>query len=126
MFKGFKRSIVALTAWLPFFLLWVLFAMSFGRDRFSIIFLTSLMSMGSAGLLGIAVWHACRRCPWPLGFSLSFYVIHLLLALLYAAAWTIAVFGLEFLRQGSMVPGSWSWAVLVRQLLTGFWFYAIF
>jgi signal transduction histidine kinase len=124
--KVFKRSIVVLTAWLPFFVLWVLFAMSFGRDRFSIVFLASLISMGSAGLLGIAVWHACRRWPWPLGFTLSFYLVHVLLALLYAAAWTVAVYGLEFLRRGSMVPGIWSWPVLVRQLLIGFWFYAIF
>lgn len=122
----FKRSLIVLTAWLPFFVLWVLFAMSFGRDRFSVIFLVSLISMGSAGLLGIAVWHACGRWPWPLGFNLSFYLTHVFLALLYAAAWTIAVYGLEFLRRGSMVPGFWSWPVLVRQLLIGFWFYAIF
>lgn len=126
LLKVFNRSIIVLTAWLPFFVLWVLFAMSFGRDPFSVIFLTSLISMGSAGLLGIAVWHVCRRWPWPLDFTLSFYLLHLTLALLYAAAWTIAVYGLEFLRRGSLVPGVWSRPVLVRQLLIGFWFYAIF
>lgn len=126
LLKLFKRSLIVLTAWLPFFVLWVLFAMSFGRDRFSVIFLESLISMGSAGLLGTAVWHACRRWPWPLGFNLIFYLAHVFLALLYAAAWTIAVYGLEFLRRRSMEPGIWSWPTLVRQLLIGFWFYAIF
>jgi len=124
--KVFKRWIIAFTAWLPFFVLWVLFAMSFARDRFSAIFLASLISMGSAGLLGIAVWYGCRRWPWPFGFSLSFYLVHVLSALLYAAAWTIVVYGLEALRRGGMAPSSWSWAGLLRQLLIGFWFYAIF
>jgi len=84
--KVFKRWIIAFTAWLPFFVLWVLFAMSFARDRFSAIFLASLISMGSAGLLGIGVWYGCRRWPWPFGFSLSFYLVYVLCALLYAAA----------------------------------------
>lgn len=82
--------------------------------------------MGSAGLLGIAVWYACRRRPWPLGYNLSFYLLHVLFALLYAAAWTIAAYGLESLHRGSFVRGFWSWPILIRQLLTGFWFYAIF
>lgn len=124
--KVIRRCVIALAAWLPFFALWVLFAMSFARDRFSAIFLASLISMGSAGLLGIAVWHACRRWPWPLGYNLSFYSLHVLFALLYAGAWTIAVYGLESLRRRGLIQGFWSWPILVRQLLIGFWFYAIF
>jgi hypothetical protein len=121
-----RRCLIALAAWLPFFVLWVLFAMSFAREPFSAIFLASLISMGSAGLLGFPVWHACRRWPWPLSYNLSFYLLHLLLALLYASAWTITVYGLESLRRGSFVQGFWSWPTLIRQLLIGFWFYAIF
>jgi len=124
--KVIRRWVIVLTAWLPFFALWVLFAMSFARDSFSKIFLESLISMGSAGLLGIAVWHGCRRWSWPLGFSFSFYLVHVLCAFLYAAGWTIAVYGLESLRRGRLVPGFWTWPVLIRQLLIGFWFYAIF
>ena len=113
--KVIRRCVIALAAWLPFFALWVLFAMSFARDRFSGIFLASLISMGSAGLLGTAVWHACRRWPWPLGYNLSFYSLHVLFALLYAGAWTIAVYGLESLRyfreyygkEGSAQPAHW-------------------
>lgn len=124
--KVIRRCVIALAAWLPFFALWVLFAMSFARDRFSAIFLASLISMGSAGLLGIAVWHACRHWPWPLGYNLSFYSLHVLFALLYAGTWTIAVYGLESLRRRGFMQGFWSWPILVRQLLIGFWFYAIF
>ena len=100
--------------------------MSFAREPFSAIFLASLISMGSAGLLGFPVWHACRRWPWPLSYNLSFYLLHLLLALLYASAWTITVYGLDSLRRGSLLQGFWSWPILIRQLLIGFWFYAIF
>jgi hypothetical protein len=70
--KIIRRCAIALAAWLPFFALWVLFAMSFARDPFSAIFVSSLITMGIAGLLGIAVWQLCRRWPWPLGFKLSF------------------------------------------------------
>src|SRR5215467_11308731 len=126
LLKVIRRWVIVLTAWLPFFALWVLFAMSFARDPLPKIFLESLISMGSAGLLGIAVWHGCRRWSWPLGFSFSFYLVHVLCAFLYAAGWTIAVYGLESLRRGRLVPGFWTWPVLIRQLLIGFWFYAIF
>jgi signal transduction histidine kinase len=126
LLKVLKRSLILVSAWLPFFALWVLFAMSFSRERFSLIFLASLISMGSAGLLGIAVWHVCKRWPWPLGFNFRFYVIHIFLAFVYAAAWTIAVYVLDLLRRGSVAPGFWTWPIIIRQLLIGFWFYAIF
>src|SRR5262252_2185787 len=98
--KVIRRWVIVLTAWLPFFALWVLFAMSFARDPLPKIFLESLISMGSAGLLGIAVWHGCRRWPWPLRFDLKFYSLHVVFAVLYAAAWTIAVFAIDSLRSG--------------------------
>ncbi len=80
--KVIRRCAIALAVWLPFFALWVLFAMSFARDPLSAIFVSSLMTMGSAGLLGIAVWQLCRRWPWPFGFNRNFYLLHVLFALL--------------------------------------------
>ncbi len=124
--KAITRYAIVLAAWLPFFALWVLFAMSYAHDRISAVLVPSLISMGSAGLLGIAVWHMCRRWPWPLGFSLRFYLLQISFGLGYAAAWTAAVYGLEFLRRGAAVQGFWSWTVLCRQLLMGIWFYALF
>src|SRR5690348_15719753 len=124
--KAIKRCAIVLAAWLPFFALWVLFAMSFARDRFSAVLVSSLITMGSAGLLGIAVWHVCRRWPWPFGFTLKFYLLQVLFALSFAAAWTIAVYALESLRRGSPLSGFWVLSILARQLLIGIWFYAIF
>ena len=124
--KIIRRCAIALAAWLPFFALWVLFAMSFARDPFFTIFITSLITMGTAGLLGIAVWQLCRRWPWPLGFNLNFYLLQVTFALLYAAVWIIAVDGLDALRRGSPAPGLLSLPVLARQLMIGIWFYTIF
>src|SRR5215467_9864898 len=124
--KIISRSALVLAAWLPFFILWVLFALSFARDPFRTVFIASFITMGSAGLLGIVVWHTCRCWPWPLRFNLKFYSLHVVFAVLYAAAWTIVVFVIDSVRRGSPVRGFWSGPILARQLLTGFWFYAIF
>src|SRR5215831_19974755 len=113
--KVISRCAIVLAAWLPFFALWVLFALSFARDSFRTVFVASLITMGSAGLLGIAVWHVCRRWPLPLRFNLKFYSLHVVFAVLYAAAWTIAVYGIDSLRRGSPVRGSWSGPILARQ-----------
>ncbi len=124
--KVLRRCAIALVAWLPFFAIWVLVGISFGRDRFSAILIGSLISVGSAGVLGIGVWHACRRWPWPLGFKLSFYLRQIFFAVGYGAAWAAAVVGLEFLRGRNALQGSSSLSALGRQMALGVWFYAAF
>jgi sensor histidine kinase YesM len=124
--KLIKRCAIALAAWLPFFAIWLLVAMSFARDRFSTVLVGSLISMGSAGLLGIAVWYVCQRWPWPLGFKLNFYLLQLFFAVVYGIAWTASIYGVESLRARNTLQGFWSWAVLGRQTLMGVWFYAVF
>ena len=124
--KLIKRCAIALAAWLPFFTIWLLVAMSFARYRFSAVLIGSLVSMGSAGLLGIAVWYVCQRWPWPLGFRLNFYVLQISFAVAYGVTWTAVVYGLEFLRRGSAAQAFWSWSALGRQMLMGIWFYAVF
>src|SRR5260370_41071481 len=124
--KVIRRCAIALAAWLPFFALWVLFTTSSARGPVSAIFISSLITVGTAGFLGIAVWQLCRRWPWPLNFNLNFYLLHVVFALLYAAAWIIGVDGLDALRRGSPAPSFWSLPVLARQLMTGIWFYTIF
>src|SRR5437870_3807785 len=124
--KVFRRCAIVLAAWLPFFAIWVLSAMLWARDRFSVVLAGSLISMGSAGLLGIAVWHVAKRWPWPLGFTLSFYLLQICFAVVYGAVWTAVVYWLETLRLGSAPQGFSSWSALGRELLLGIWFYAVF
>jgi sensor histidine kinase YesM len=123
--KVLKRCAIVLAAWLPFFIIWVLFGMSYPNARFSMVFPASLIFMGTAGLLGIAVWYLCKRWPLPLDFSLSFYLRQILFALVYAAAWITAAFGLDLLR-GNVPPDFWTWQVVLREILIGVEFYAIF
>src|SRR5258707_7491977 len=124
--KLINRCAVALAAWLPFFALWLLVAMSFARGRFSTVLIESLISMGSAGLLGIAVWYVCQRWPWPLGFKLNFYLLQIFFAVVYGIAWTASIYGVVSLRVRNTFQGFLSWAGLGRQTLIVVWIYAVF
>src|SRR5258708_13687150 len=123
--KLIKRCAIAFAAWLPFFAIWLLFAMSFARDRFSTVLAGSLISMGSAGLLGIGVWYVCQRWPCPLGFKLNFYLLQIFFAVVYGIAWTASIYGLESLRVLNALQSSSYWAVLRRHTLMRLCVYAL-
>jgi signal transduction histidine kinase len=124
--KAIKRCAVAIAAWLPFFAIWFLFALSYPHDRFLPVLVSSLISMGSAGLFGIAVWYLCKRWPLPHGFKLSFYLLQLVFAVAYGTAWTASLYGLELLHGGRIPAMMASWPAARRQLLEGVWFYTVF
>jgi hypothetical protein len=121
-----RRYVIVLGAWLPFFAIWVLYAMSYAHYHFSAALVTSLISMGSASLLGIAAWHVCQRWPWPLRLDLKFYLLHIFFASLYSILWSIAAFGLESLRRGTNPLDFWRAPFLGWQLLMGIWLYGLF
>jgi len=112
-----------MAAWLPFFLLWTGVALSSGAPSLREALAGSLISMGSAGGLAVLVWLACQRWPWPSDFRLRFYALQILLALVYALTWTMAVFTLDYMRRGS--PSFWSSTAWGRTLPLGFWLYAV-
>jgi hypothetical protein len=121
--KWIRRFAMWTAAWLPFFVLWTGIAMSSGQVTLRTAISSGLISVGSAGLLGIGVWFACKRWPWPLGFSLSFYALQIGLAIVYGAVWTSLVFLVEYFR--GLATSFWTWPVLGRQALLGVWFYAV-
>src|SRR5262245_16122962 len=112
-----RRSAIGVAAWLPFFLVWTAVALSSGQVSARTALIGGLIAMGSAGALGILVWFAARRWPWPLGFRLSFYALQILLAFLYGAAWTALVFVLEYVRGDPAALALWTWSATVRQTL---------
>jgi two-component system, LytTR family, sensor kinase len=127
MRKAIKRYAIVLAAWLPFFAIWVLFAMSYAHYRLPNALVTSLISMGSASLLGIAVWHVCQRWPWPLRLGLKFYLLQIFIASAYSILWSVLIFGLESIRRGdSALKDFWRSPFLGWQLLTGVWLYGLF
>lgn len=117
---------VAVVMWLPFFAIWTLVTMSFGSLAWPTVLANSLISMGSAGVLGIAVWYACRRWPWPHGFDVKFYLLQLVLAIVYGALWTAAICLMEYRRGAPGLAALLTWPALARQSLMGVWFYAVF
>jgi signal transduction histidine kinase len=112
-------------AWLPFFVLWTAVMLSSGQVTFAAAVVSGLTSMGSAGLLGILVWIACKRWPWPLGFRLSFYALQIGLAIVYGLVWTAVLFAFESALglDGGRLR---SWGAWGRQALLGVWFYAVY
>jgi len=125
------RTLIVAGAWLPFYLFWVLFFMTYaqGSQRLADGMSYGLAAIGSAAVLGVAVWTFCARNPWPLSVRASFYAKHLVAASVYAIVWILAMYSgdaaldgrpvLELLTQGvkSRVIG---W-----QFLMGVWLYGL-
>ena len=124
--KVMKRTAVVLAVWLPFFAIWLFVALTYGREPFLVVLVGSLISLGSAGLLGIPVWYACRRWPLPRVFRVNFYLLQICFAALYGSLWTVATYALEYVHNRGVLPGTFSPSATVRQWLFGMWFYAIF
>jgi two-component system LytT family sensor kinase len=128
---AFSRILLVAGAWLPFYLFWVLFFLTYAGETQTLAAALSygLVAIGSAAVLGVAVWRFCDRNPWPLAVRGSFYAKHLLAASVYAMAWILAMYSgdaaldrkpvLDLLKQGvaSRVVG---W-----QFLMGVWLYGL-
>jgi hypothetical protein len=126
MRETIKRYAMVLAAWLPFFVIWTLFAMLYAHYPWRAALATSLISMGSASLLGIGVWHLCRRLPWPLRLDLKFYSLQVFFASIYSILWSVIAFSLESIRRGSSPWDIWKYPFLGWQLLMGLWLYGLF
>ena len=129
MRKAFQRYAIVFVAWLPFFVIWVFFTMSYGRFPLFSALITSMISMGSASLLGIAAWRVAQRWPWPLRVNGKFYLLHIFLASTYALLWNLAVYWLESVRRGrgrNTLHDFWRSPILGWQLLMGVWLYGQF
>ena len=127
MRRNIKRYAIVLAAWLPFFAIWVFFAMSFAHYSLRAALVTSVISMGSASLLGIAVWHICQHWPWPLRLDLRFYFLQIFLASAYSILWLISIYSLESIRSGNnALRDIRSSSLLGWRLLMGVWLYGVF
>jgi hypothetical protein len=127
----FSRALLVVGAWLPIFLFWVLFFLSYARGTQTLAAALSygIVAIGSAAVLGAAVWRFCARNPWPLSVRGPFYAKHLLAASAYAITWILAMYAgdaaldgkpvLELLKQG--VKSS----VIGWQFLMGVWLYGL-
>jgi signal transduction histidine kinase len=112
-------------AWLPFFVLWVLFIRAYvptvtlGEALFS-----ATTTIGGAAALGFGAWWFSGRYPWPERLKLSFYLVHLMVGLLYASLWLGAPYAIEaFQGNGNLITMLRESNTIGWQLLTGVWLY---
>jgi hypothetical protein len=120
-----RQCAIGVALWLPFFVLWATVALSSGEVPLRGALTGALISMGSAGLLGVPVWLACQRWPWPLGFRLRFYLLQIGLAIVYGASWAALVLSMEALVYPNLRANIWTPTVVLGRAFLGIWFYAV-
>ena len=94
-----RRSLRVVLAWAPLWGLWFLIAMSNPGQSPWVAARDSTVAIGSAALLGLAVWRFTGRYVWPEQPPFSFYGMHLLVGSVFAVLWMLPVFGAEALRR---------------------------
>ena len=127
----FARTLLVAGAWLPFYLFWVLFFLTYARGTQTLATALSsgAVAIGSAAILGVAVWRFCARNPWPLSVRAAFYGKHLGAASAYAVAWIAAMYAGDALLRGEPFVGllkqGVSSSVIGWQFLMGVWLYGL-
>jgi signal transduction histidine kinase len=125
------RTLMVVGAWLPFYLFWVLFYLTYAGETQTLAKGLSygLVAIGSAAILGVAVWRFCARNPWPLSVRGSFYAKHLAAASTYAIAWILAMYWGDAALDGKRVLELLTQGVKSRvigwQFLMGVWLYGL-
>ena len=126
-----SRTLLVVGAWLPFYLFWVLFYLTYAGEEQTLAKGLSygLVAIGSAAVLGVAVWRFCARNPWPLSVRASFYAKHLLAASTYAIAWILAMYAgdaaLDRTPVLQLVTQGLTSRVIGWQFLMGVWLYGL-
>jgi hypothetical protein len=126
-----SRTLLVVGAWLPFYLFWVLFFLTYARGKQTLADALSygLVSIGSAAVLGVAVWRFCARNPWPLDVRGSFYAKHLAAAAFYAISWILIMYTGDAALDGKpaleMIKSGVKSGVIGWQFLMGVWLYGL-
>src|SRR5881628_3067319 len=92
-------SLRVVLAWVPLWGLWFLIAMSSPGRAVSAAALDATVAIGTAALLGAAVWRLTGAYVWPEHLQFKFYGMHLLAGSLFAALWMLPVMAVDALRQ---------------------------
>jgi two-component system, LytTR family, sensor kinase len=114
-----------IAAWLPALVLWLAFAMAGGQVSLTAAFLPSVLTIGVAAVVGLAIWEVCIRVSLPERFRAGFFAIHLLAAIVYSVVWVIATIAIEPLFTHQQMWGILKTPRALTWGLTGIWLYAI-
>jgi two-component system LytT family sensor kinase len=120
------QAAVLVAAWLPIGLFWMVLMVVYGHSSAAEALQRSALTIGTAALLGIAVWHFCLRRPWPHRMRAGFYVQQFVAASLYATVWVVSMYATEpLLSHTSMWSAFTSSHVLGWQLIMALWLYGV-
>ena len=113
-------------AWATLALLWSLTARNSSGIPLATAVQFGVVIMSTAAVLGIGVWRLTAQLPWDRR-SVTFYAVHALCAIAYAASYTVAA-ALPDLMRGSFgraIAASWSSGIFGWNMLMGSWLYVI-
>ncbi|MDH3224542.1 MAG: histidine kinase, partial [Gemmatimonadota bacterium] len=113
-------------AWVPFYVLWTLFVLSYGEATVGGALAGSAITITNAAALGGLVWYATGRFPWPDPVRLPFYGLHGVLAGAYSVAWFMAGVAISWIRGIEPVNlRFWEWENIGWRFLMGVWLYGL-
>lgn len=125
--ESLSHSIVRyVLAWIPFYVLWVLFLLVFTGNTVGQSASSSFTSTLAAAIPGLVVWWLSGKLPWPDRLTASFWMVHAATAIPYALIWAVSAFVVHAIRMnvplGEAIASSeiFSWRILM-----GVWLYAI-
>jgi sensor histidine kinase YesM len=123
---GLRRGALFLVPWLPFFLIWVFVARTYGAPSMKAAVGAASLSIGWAALLSIPVRSLCRALPWPSRVGSGFILRHVLAAAAFAVAWAVGLYFYDALARGreilAMIRAS---RVFGWQFVMGLWLYGL-
>ena len=118
---------VVFLAWTPFAVLWGIFNIITYDVAPGRAFLAGATAMGSAAILSVGVWYVTRAVPWPDHLRVSFYALHVGLALVFSVSWLFLGGVLGALAQGEslsvVLPNVMEF--FAWRMLAGLWLYGL-
>src|SRR5438094_10534147 len=94
-----RSSLRLVLAWAPLWGLWFLIAISSPGQSLAHAALDATLSIGTAALLGVAVWRLTGGYVWPEQPQFPFFGAHLVAGSLLAVLSLLPMFGAEALRR---------------------------
>ena len=120
-----RRSLRVVLAWAPLWGLWFLIAISSPGVSLAGAALDSTVAIGTAALLGVAVWRFTGVYVWPEQPPFTFYGTHLLAGALFAVLWMLPVMGADAVRRHVDLLEIARMSRVLASFAIGLWIYAV-
>ena len=120
-----RSSLRVVLAWVPLWGLWFLINMSSPGQSLAGAALDATRSIGTAALLGVAVWWLTGVYDWPEHLQFKFFGVHLLAGSLFTVLWMLPMFGAEALRRHVSLLETVRLPRVLASFAIGLWIYGL-